>query len=130
MEQIWLTMYERAKMALKPRDSSTTIQVGSVAAAVESISGQIYTGICVDSACTLGICAERNALFAMITEGENAFKRVIAIDLNGKALPPCGACREFMAQCMQTNYHNVEIMLDFEKNEIITLGELMPKWWL
>ena len=48
MEQIWLTMYERAKMALKPREISPTIQVGSVAAAVESVSEErscyIYYG--------------------------------------------------------------------------------------
>ena len=41
--------------------------------AVESESGKIYVGICVDTSCMLGIYAERNALFNMITNGENIF---------------------------------------------------------
>lgn len=32
----------------------------------------------------------------MITNGEDVIKRVIAIDGDGKAIPPCGACREFL----------------------------------
>ena len=94
------------------------------------VTGKIYTGICVDGACTLGICAERNAIFNMLTNGESEIKRVIAVNWDGKAMPPCGACRELMAQLMPNNYHDIEIMLDCEKNEIVTLRELTPKWWI
>lgn len=31
---------------------------------------EIYTGVCIDTACTLGMCAERNAIANMITNGE------------------------------------------------------------
>ena len=48
------------------------MEVGGVAAAIESVSGKIYTGICVDAACTRGICAERNAIFHMLTCGERS----------------------------------------------------------
>lgn len=106
------------------------IEAGGVAAAVESISGNIYVGVCVDTACTLGVCAERNAMFHMITNGENAIKRVIAIDRDGKAIPPCGACREFMTQLMPENYRDIEIMMDYENGRVVTLGELTPEWWL
>ena len=106
------------------------MEAGGVAAAIESASGKIYTGVCVDGACTLGICAERNAIFNMITNGESEIKKVIAVNWDGKAMPPCGACRELMAQLMPHGYKNVEIMLDYEKNEVISLGELTPKWWI
>ena len=85
---------------IHPREVSRMVEAGGVAAAVESASGNIYVGVCVDTACTLGVCAERNAIFNMITNGENAIRRVIAVDRNGKAVPPCGACREFMTQLM------------------------------
>ncbi len=39
-----------------------------------------FTLVCVDGACTLGICAERNAIFNMITNGESKVKRVIAVN--------------------------------------------------
>lgn len=130
MEKEWVKLYEAAMAVLKPRQISEMMEAGGVAAAVESVSGKIYVGVCVDSACTLGICAERNAIFNMITNGENGIKRVIAVSSKGKAIPPCGACREFMAQLMPKDYHDIEIMMDYEKNRVMTLGELTPEWWI
>lgn len=66
----------------------------------------------------------------MITNGEDVIKRVIAIDGDGKAIPPCGACREFMTQLMPENYRDIEIMMDYETGRAVTLGELTPEWWL
>ena len=129
MDKIWEALYNAAVQALNPHKVSSTMEAGGVAAAVESVSGKIYVGICVDAACTLGICAERNALFQMLTNGEDKICRVIAVDSDRKAIPPCGACREFMAQLMPADYRNVEIMLDHANGEVVTLGELMPKWW-
>lgn len=102
----------------------------SDASAVESASGKIYVGVCIDTACTLGVCAERNAIFNMITNGEDAIRRVIAVNWKGEAIPPCGACREFMAQLMPEDYRSIEIMMDYEKERVITLGDLTPEWWL
>ena len=130
MNNIWDTLYEEAKKVLNPREISKFIEAGGVAAAIEAGSGKIYTGICVDSACTLGICAERNAIFHMLTEGENEIRRVIAINQQGSAIPPCGACRELMTQLMPGEYTNIQIMLDYKNEKTITLGELTPRWWI
>lgn len=40
----------------------------------------------------------------------------------------CGACREFLMQLSPKN-KDLEFMLDYEKRETITLGELMSLWW-
>ncbi len=66
----------------------------------------------------------------MITNGESRIKKVIALNWDGKALPPCGACRELMTQLMPNDYKNVEIMLDYERNIVKTLGKLTPNWWI
>lgn len=130
MEPIWNQLYEAAKSALNPREVSRWIEAGGVAAAIETASGNIYTGVCVDTACTLGICAERNAIFHMLTQGENALRRVVAVDREGKVLPPCGACRELMTQLMPESYREVEILLDYDTGEVARLGDLTPRWWL
>lgn len=130
MEQIWIDLYAAAKKVLKPRIISKMVEAAGVAAAIESASGKIYTGVCVDSACTLGICAERNAIFNMITNGEGAIRRVIAINWKGEAMSPCGACRELMVQLMPEEYRQVEVMMDYGKNRVVTLGELTPEWWI
>jgi cytidine deaminase len=130
VEHIWNELYQAAKAMQNPREISERIYAGGVAAAIESASGKIYTGVCVDTSSSLGICAERNAMFNMITNGENEIRRVLAIMPDGKTGAPCGACREFMAQLMMGRYHNVEIMLDYEHERIVTLDELTPEWWL
>ena len=130
MDREWIELYNAAMKAINPREVSRVIEAGGVAAAVESASGKIYVGVCVDTACTLGVCAERNAMFNMITCGEDAIRRVIAIDRDGKAIPPCGACREFMTQLMPDDYRTIEIMLDYDNERVVTLGELTPEWWL
>ena len=79
MEEIWKKMYEEAKKVLKERQISKYVLAGSVSAAILSGSGKIYTGVCIDTCSTLGICAERNAIFNMITNGEHEIKKVIAL---------------------------------------------------
>ncbi|OYS16074.1 cytidine deaminase [Lactobacillus taiwanensis] len=123
-------MYEEAKSVQGFRQISDHLEAGGVAAAVLSNTGKIYIGVCIDTACTLGVCAERNALFSMITCGENHFKRVLAIMSNGKNGAPCGACREFMVQLMEKDYKNIEVLMDYDREEITTLGKLTPDWWL
>ena len=130
MERIWKDLYAAARAVLNPRRVSKMMEAGGVAAAIEAGSGKIYVGVCVDTACTLGVCAERNAIFNMITNGESGLRRVLAINSKGKTLPPCGACRELMTQLMPQDYRGVEVMLDYDKERIVTLGELTPEWWL
>lgn len=130
MERTWTELYEAAKAVLAPRNVSDIIEAGGVAAAIEAGSGKIYVGVCVDTACTLGVCAERNAIFNMITNGESVIKKVIAIDSDGKAISPCGACRELMSQIMPKDYKDIQIMLDYHNNRVVTLGELTPEWWI
>ena len=130
MNENWKRLYDAARAVQKPRDISDTVSAGGVAAAVESASGRIYTGVCVDTACSLGVCAERSALFNMITHGEHEFRRVLALMPDGKAGAPCGACREFMAQLMPGRWREVEIMLDCDAERVVTLADLTPDWWL
>ena len=130
MDQIWNTLYQAAKEAQNPRRISDYITAGEVSAAILSASGKIYTGVCMDTCSTLGICAERNAIFNMITCGESQISKVLAILPDGTTGAPCGACRELMVQLMPDTYQDVEIMLDYEKEKIVTLGELTPHWWI
>ena len=83
-----------------------------------------------DTCSTLGICAERNAIFHMLTEGESGIRKVLAIMPDGHTGPPCGACRELMVQLMPDGYKDVEIMLDYESRRVVKLGELTPEWWI
>lgn len=130
MDKIWNEMYQAAKAVQNDRKLSDYVEAGGVAAAVLSGSGNIYTGVCIDTCSTLGICAERNAIFNMITNGEQEIRKVLAVMPDGKTGAPCGACRELMVQLMPETYRQIEIMLDYEAHKVITLGELTPEWWI
>ena len=130
MDAIWEVMLEAAKAVQNDRKVSDYVEAGCVAAAIRSASGRIYTGVCVDTASTLGICAERNAIFQMLTAGENRLERVAAVMPNGKCGAPCGACRELMVQLMPDAYRDVQILMDAATGRTVTLGELTPEWWI
>lgn len=130
MDNVWNKMYQAAKKVQNERRISKYVEAGGVSAAVLSKNGEIYTGVCIDTCSTLGICAERNAIFNMITNGEQEIEKVIAIMPDGKTGAPCGACRELLVQLMPDDYKKVEIMLDYENKKVITLGELTPEWWI
>lgn len=130
MDEIWQKMYDAAKAVQNARKISEYVTAGEVAAAVLSESGKIYTGVCIDTCSTLGICAERNAIFNMITNGEQRIKRVLAIMPDGSSGAPCGACRELMVQLMADDYKSVEILVDNKTGRTITLGEITPEWWI
>ena len=102
MEQIWNELYQAAKAVQNPRDISERISAGGVAAAIQSASGKIYTGVCVDTSSSLGICAERNAIQNAISHGD---RELVAIAVVGKmkdkdyfdeTLTPCGMCRQYI----------------------------------
>lgn len=116
-------LYNIAKSVAIPRNISEQMSVGGVGCAVLTKNGNIYTGVCIDTECSLGMCAERNALSTMITNGECDVDTIIAVNKNGKVLPPCGACREFMWQL--NNSKNIKVVVDNE-GTIVILEELMP----
>ena len=130
MDDIWQEMLRAARAVQNGRAISRYVEAGGVAAAILCESGRIYTGVCVDTACTLGICAERNAIFNMITNGEHRISRVLAVMSDGQVGAPCGACRELMTQLMPEDYAGIRILMDLETGREATLGELTPQWWI
>ena len=68
----------------------------AVGAALRGKSGRVYTGCNVENAVySLTICAERNALFKAVSEGEREFVALAVVTANGGS--PCGSCRQVLA---------------------------------
>ncbi len=125
---IWNKLYNEAVRVQNNRTVSPFIDAGAVAAAILTKKGNIYVGVCIDTACTLGMCAERNAIANMITNGESQIDKVIAVMSDGKVGSPCGACREFMMQ-LDKDSGDIEILLDLDTQKTVKLKDLLPDWW-
>lgn len=100
---------------------------GDVGCALETEAGNVYRGVCIDTASGTGFCAEHSAIAAMITAGEYRIKRIVAVwlDENEQAhiLSPCGRCRELIRQVDPENV-NTEVILDADKT--VALSDLLP----
>lgn len=127
-KDIWEVMYEKAAKIHYARQISPFMDAGGVAAAVLTKQGNIYVGVCIDTACSLGMCAERNAMANMITNGESRIDKVLAVMGDGSVGLPCCACREFMMQ-LDKDSKEIEILTDYESRSTVKLIELVPKWW-
>ena len=120
-EDIWKKLYCEARKVQKERVISPFIEAGGVAAALLTKKGSIYVGVCIDTASTLGMCAERNAIANMITNGEHQIDKMVAVVEDGSVGAPCGACREYMMQ-LDKDSGDIEILVDFEKRRVTVNG--------
>jgi cytidine deaminase len=68
-----------------------------VGAAIRTTSGRIVAGCNVENASYgLTMCAERNAVAAMVAGGEREIALVVVASRGG--VTPCGACRQVLAE--------------------------------
>lgn len=123
-------LIKKAASIINPRKVKGGL-IGDVGCALESEQGKVFLGVCVDVGSD-AICAERNAIGSMITEGEYKIKKIVATwkDESGAlyVIPPCGNCRQSMRDIEEENL-NAEVILD--KDKIVTLKDLLPyhDWW-
>lgn len=71
----------------------------AVGAAIVTNDGTVFTGVNVENS-SFGAtnCAERTALFSAVAAGYRDFEAIfIASNLSGKAVFPCGICRQVLA---------------------------------
>ena len=127
-DDTWDRLYLAARKVQGNREISSTVEAGGVSAALLTEAGNIYVGVCIDTACSLGMCAERNAIANMITNGESRIIKIVAVMGNGKVGMPCGVCRELMMQ-LDPKAGETEILCDYETKQVVKLRELLPNWW-
>lgn len=126
--KIWDKLYNEACKVQNQRVISPFIEGGQVSAAILTKKGNVYTGICLDTASTLGICAERNAIFNMLTNGESQIVKIVCVMSNGDVGTPCGACRELIMQ-LDRDSKDIQILIDKNEYKTVTMDKLMPDWW-
>ncbi len=96
-----------------------------VGAVLESETGTLHVGCNVENASLgLTLCAERAALVAGVAAGDRAFRRLVLVTSGDEAIPPCGACREALAEFAPDL---PIISFAGEARREWTLGELLPQ---
>lgn len=122
-----MTDLELAKMAIEAKSKGLpTYSHFHVGAALESSEGRVYLGANIEnSSYGLTICAERTAAFTAIIDGARSFNRMAIAGDTDDFLPPCGACRQVLADLCGKDLR--VILIDAQENiKSIPLSELLP----
>ncbi|WP_129666047.1 cytidine deaminase family protein [Phytoactinopolyspora endophytica] len=120
-------LIEAAAERLNPHRIEDRVS-GDVASVLVTDSGQTYAGVCIDTPCGTGFCAEHSAIAAMVTAREHRISRIVAVwrSDTGKlhVLPPCGRCREFIRQIHPDNL-DTDVVLGLDRSA--ALRDLLPE---
>ncbi|WP_304618531.1 cytidine deaminase [Paracoccus sediminilitoris] len=97
-----------------------------VGAAIRSASGVVYTGCNVENvAYPEGTCAEAGAIAAMVAAGETRLTEVAVIADSPSPVPPCGGCRQKLAEFAEG--HTPVLLATTDGGRIeTTVGDLLP----
>ena len=100
----------------------------AVGAAVRTASGRTATGCNVENASYgLTVCAERSAVFAAVAAGGAERLTAVAIcSPQARPCPPCGACRQVLAEFGGDDMAVVLEQAD-GRPRVLTLGALLPE---
>ncbi len=97
-----------------------------VGAAVQGADGRIYSGCNVENASYgLALCAERNAVTRAVAEGCREIVAVAVVTGAKVSTPPCGACRQVLAE-LSSPETPVQMRTLSGAHAEHTLGELLP----
>ncbi len=126
-----MTEKELCTLAIKARESSYAPYSGyRVGAALLTKSGKVYVGCNIENASyTPTVCAERTAIFKAVSEGERDFEMIAVAGGNGEtvggAFPPCGVCRQVMAEFCDENFVILTVTGE-DSYKKYTLSEILP----
>ncbi len=119
-----VALIEIAAALARPFAPSAEVTAGTVAAALLTAEGTIYTGVCVDTRCSLGFCAEHAAVAEMLKAHEAEVRMLVAVTSAGQILAPCGRCRELLLQVSPAN-RSAWVVLSPTTGRL--LGDLLPE---
>ncbi len=119
--------HELIKEAIKAQAKSISPYSNfKVGAALLTSEGKVYQAANVEtSSYSLTMCAERNAVFHAVLEGERNFKSIAVVCDTDDFCPPCGSCRQVMLELCG---EDLEVIMKNGKNEIkvMKIKELLP----
>lgn len=115
-------LIETARALVTEMDLGEDNTAGGVGAAIRTVDGNVYTGVCMDLGSGLGFCAEVAAIAQMITNRETRIDTVLAVTSEG-IIPPCGRCRETMRQ---VDCRNMDCTVIVSDTEDVKLRDLLP----
>lgn len=128
MDKLWLTLYKEAKKRINVNNIPPFIEYGNCCCAILSGTDKIYCGINISSNTNVNCTAEKSAITMMLNNGEKEVKKMVIINELEELIAPSEDCIEYLIE-LNNNLKNIEILIDLEKEKIVTLEDVLPSWW-
>lgn len=121
-----MTDQELVALARKAREAAyVPYSHFPVGAAILTDDGAVYTGCNVENA-SYGLtnCAERTAVFKMVSEGRHTFRAIAVIADTDGPCSPCGGCRQVLSEFAP----DARVILTNLRGEmaVTTVREMLP----
>lgn len=127
MDKDFEKLIDEARKIVGKKVLSEYASYGHVGCALMTDKGNIYTGICIDSNCALGNCAEYAAIAEMLKNRESKIVKIVAYSAKEKIYAPCGRCRELIRMVDDSN---LETKVMVAENKVYKLKDLLPEMYL
>jgi cytidine deaminase len=99
-----------------------------VGAALLGESGRVYAGCNVENVSYgLSSCAERNAIFRAVGDGERCFTAIAVVTAAATPTPPCGACRQVLSEFAAGGDMDVVMVTTGGTRKTRRLAALLPE---
>jgi cytidine deaminase len=99
-----------------------------VGAALLGESGRVYAGCNVENVSYgLSSCAERNAVFRAVGDGERRFTAIVVVTDAVTPTPPCGACRQVLSEFAAGGDMDVVMVTTGGARKTRRLAALLPE---
>ena len=108
MDKIWTTLYKEAKKRIQVKDVPPFIEYGNHVCAILSGNDNIYHGVSVTSS--------------------TAIKKMVILNELEEVIPPTEDCLNYMIE-LNVDLDSIEVLLDYDKEIVTTLKDLLPDWW-
>ncbi|MBW4474628.1 MAG: cytidine deaminase [Stenomitos rutilans HA7619-LM2] len=112
-------LIEEARCIIAKRFKENYHHVG---AALRTKSGKIFSAVHLEAYVgRVAVCAEAIVIGMAAAEGDTELETIVAVDRQGRVVPPCGMCRELISDYAAS----CKVMI--AEDESITINELLPR---
>jgi cytidine deaminase len=112
-------LIEHARSIIAKRFKENYHQIG---AALRTKSGKVFCAVHLEAYVgRVAVCAEAIAIGMAAAAGDTELEAIVAVDRQGRIVPPCGMCRELISD------YAPDCQVITTDTQSITIGELLPR---
>jgi cytidine deaminase len=112
-------LIENARSIISKRFKENYHHIG---AALRTKSGKVFSAVHLEAYVgRVAVCAEAIAIGMAAAAGDTDIDTIVAVNSNGRVIPPCGICRELISD------YSSDCQVIITEVEIVNISELLPK---